>query len=455
MDLISRYDTTGPRYTSYPTAVQFGSDFGDGDYRRHARLSNEDPIPSALSLYFHIPFCSTLCYYRACNKILTKDRTKAEHYLRRLQKEVRLQSKLFHRDRPVLQLHLGGGTPTFLTVDQIDQLLSMIGKHFNLTTNDDRDYSIEIDPRTVDAEDIFALRGLGFNRISIGIQDFDPKVQQAVHRIQSHKQTLTIIEAARRAKFRSISVDLMYGLPFQTVHSFRSTLDKIVGSDPDRICVFNYAHLPEHFSPQKRILTSDVPSPETKFDILMDTMDHLDDAGYENIGMDHFAKHEDDLAIAQRNGSLYRNFQGYSTHADCDLVGMGVTSISHVGDCYSQNTHDLDRYYRRVDSDRLAIFRGIELTHDDRLRAEIIDRLMCYSEIDTNAIARRYDVPFSRYFEDELQELGRMEKDGLVVTRGSHIQLTPAGRLLVRNVCMIFDRYLCQREDKPRFSRVI
>ncbi|MDH3691232.1 MAG: oxygen-independent coproporphyrinogen III oxidase [Gammaproteobacteria bacterium] len=455
LDLIRRYDTTGPRYTSYPTAVHFSAHFSDIDYRRCAQLSNEDPIPNPLSLYFHIPFCSTLCYYCACNKILTKVRSKAETYLRSLREEVRLQSELFHSDRKVLQLHLGGGTPTFLTIRQIDQLLSTVSAHFALADEHDRDYSIEIDPRTVEAEDIFALRALGFNRISIGIQDFEPNVQAAVHRIQSYEHTLAVIVAARRAGFRSISVDLMYGLPLQTVSSFRSTLDKVLLADPDRICVFNYAHLPERFAPQRRILDRDLPSPQEKLEILINTLECLDDAEYQYIGMDHFAKHDDDLSAAQRDGTLYRNFQGYATHANCDLLGMGVTSIGHVRDCYSQNTHNLDQYYRHIDAGRLAVSRGIELTHDDKLRAEIINQLMCYSRLNTNTVEQRHGIRFTDYFKGELQALEGMEKDGLLVIQGNQIHLTLTGRLLVRNVCMIFDRYLHHDQPKKSFSRVI
>lgn len=456
MDVIKRYDTVGPRYTSYPTAVQFSNNFREIDYRCTAQLSNEDLIPAPLSLHIHTPFCSTLCYHCACNKVLTKEPSKVGDYLRRLHTEVQLQGDLFHRDRLVLQLHFGGGTPAFLTFDQIDRLMCVIKAHFELSTRDDRDYCIEVDPRRVDPTALFALRALGFNRICIGIQDIESEVQWAAYGAQSQELTLAIIGAAQDAEFHSISVNLMYGLPFQTVRSFRRTLDKIVAADPDRISLFNYAHLPERFPPQKRIRGGgELPAPDLTFEILSDTIERLTAEGYEYIGRDSFAKYNDDLAVAHRDGGLCRNSQGYSTHAHCDLVGIGVSSMGRVGDCLSQNVGNLNQYYRRIDAKRLAISRGIKPTHDDRLRAEIINRLMCYSEIDTKAIERRYGILFPRYFENELRELETMEQDGLLTTHETNIRLTPVGRFLVRNVCMSFDRYLREREHEQRFSRVI
>ncbi|NIP71866.1 MAG: oxygen-independent coproporphyrinogen III oxidase [Gammaproteobacteria bacterium] len=453
-ELIRRYDKAGPRYTSYPTAVQFTEDFGEADYRAFAEASNTGPSPRPLSLYFHIPFCDTVCFYCACNKVVTKDRGRASPYLQRLYWEIALQASLFDRARPVDQLHWGGGTPTFLSHQEMAELMSVTGEHFRLRDDDAGEYSIEVDPREADPDTIRVLREIGFNRLSMGVQDFDPKVQKAVNRIQSEEQTFSVMDAARAQGFRSVSLDLIYGLPFQNMESFGRTLDKIIAVKPDRLSVFNYAHLPDLFKPQRRINAEDLPSPGEKLKILQHTIEKLQAAGYVYIGMDHFARPDDELAIAQREGTLYRNFQGYSTHADCDLIAIGITGISMVGNSYAQNLRTVDEYYERVDADRLAVFRGIALEADDLLRREIITQLICHFALDIPAIEAKYGIDFGDYFPTELEELKVMEKDGLLTVAPAVIKVRPAGRLLIRNICMVFDRYLRQQQER-RYSRVI
>ena len=452
LELIRRYDKAGPRYTSYPTAVQFTEDFGVVRYAEIARASNAKGGP--LSLYFHLPFCDTVCYYCACNKVVTKDRSKAQPYLDRLYREIEMQAALFDDDRPVEQLHWGGGTPTFISHEQMRELMRVTGEHFRLRDDDSGEYSIEIDPREVHPQTIGTLRDIGFNRLSMGVQDFDPKVQQAVNRIQSEQETLGVIREAREVGFKSISVDLIYGLPFQTPGSFRGTVQRIIDVDPDRISVFNYAHMPELFKPQRRINEADLPSPAQKLEILHQTIEQLGEAGYVYIGMDHFAKPDDELSIAQREGTLYRNFQGYSTHAECDLVAMGVTSIGMVGDSYAQNLKGLDDYYARIDAGELAVFRGVELTVDDKLRRAVITDLICHFALDFASVEQAYGIVFTDYFGDELVALKEMERDGLLSLDTTGIQVSPRGRLLIRNICMVFDRYLREARER-RFSKVI
>ena len=453
-ELIRRYDKSGPRYTSYPTAVQFHNEFGEADYRSAAQFTNGALPPRPLSLYFHIPFCDTLCFYCGCNKVVTKNRARAAPYLERLHQEIALQATLFDRVRPVDQLHWGGGTPTFISHEEMRALMAKTREHFTLREDDSGEYSIEVDPRETDDDTIAVLRELGFNRLSLGVQDFEPRVQQAVNRLQSELKTLAVMAQARKLGFKSISVDLIYGLPLQSVDSFARTLDKIVAADPDRLSVFNYAHLPELFMPQKRIKEEELPSPAEKLEILQMCIERLAEAGYIYIGMDHFAKPDDEMAVAQREGTLYRNFQGYSTHADCDLVALGITAIGKVGDTYSQNVKTLDEYYERVDAGRLPVFRGVQLDGDDVLRREVITQLICHFELNMNAIERHYSIDFTRYFSKELAELALMENDGLLAVYDQVIRVLPAGRLLIRNICMVFDRYL--RESQPqRFSKVI
>jgi oxygen-independent coproporphyrinogen-3 oxidase len=442
VELMRKYDTAGPHYTSYPTAVQFDERFGEIEYRDYAQHSNGDPIPRPLSLYFHIPFCATICYYCACDKIVTKNRARATAYVERLRNEIALQGRLFDRDRPVNQLHWGGGTPTFLDLEQIRGLMKVTGEHFSLRTDDGRDFGIEIDPREVDASDIGLLCGIGFNRISLGVQDFDPNVQKAVNRIQSEEHTYATIDAARRHKFKSINVDLIYGLPFQNVESFSRTLDKVVDANPDRISVFNYAHLPDRFKAQQQIDAAALPSPSEKLSILQNTVMHLTSAGYAYIGMEHFAKPDDGLTKAQTSYTLCRNFQGYSTHGDCDLIGLGVTAIGMVGDSYSQNAHGLDEYYDRIDHGRLAVNRGVALAPDDKLRRAIILQPICHFQLDIKAVERKWDIKFTDYFAAEMPVLKTMRLDGLLALSEDMLYVLPTGRLLIRNICMAFDRYV-------------
>lgn len=451
-DLIKRYDKSGPRYTSYPTAVQFHEAFGEEDYRRWAERSNEGKGP--LSLYFHIPFCDTVCYYCGCNKVVTKDRSRASPYLQRLHREIELQAALFEPARKVDQLHWGGGTPTFISHDEMTALVEKTREQFDLHDDDEGEYSIEIDPREVKTDTIALLRRLGFNRMSLGVQDFDPRVQAAVNRIQSEEETLAALQSAREEGFKSISIDLIYGLPHQSVDSFGKTLDKILAISPDRLSVFNYAHLPDLFKPQRRIEAADLPAPQEKLDILQMTIARLTEAGYVYIGMDHFAKPDDELAVAQREGTLYRNFQGYSTHADCDLIGLGSTSISQVGSSYAQNLKVLDEYYARIDAGHLAVFRGVELDADDILRRHVITDLICHFHLDKRAVERRFNITFDEYFARELKDLEGMQADGLLSLGSDNIQVAPKGKLLIRNICMNFDRYLREKANQ-RFSKVI
>ncbi len=458
LDLIKKYDKSGPRYTSYPTAVQFHSGFAEAEYRKWAAWTNEQsrlaPAPTPLSLYFHLPFCDTVCFYCACNKVATKDRTKAEPYLQRVYKEIAMHAALFDDNRAVDQLHWGGGTPTFISREQMRELMAVTRRHFQLHDDDSGEYSIEIDPREADSGTITLLRELGFNRMSMGVQDFDPAVQKAVNRIQSMEQTLAVLQEARAVGFKSISLDLIYGLPLQTADSFNRTLDSVIAFNPDRLSVFNYAHLPEMFKPQRRINVAELPSATQKLDILSQTAERLAQAGYVYIGMDHFAKPDDEMAVAQRNGTLYRNFQGYSTHADCDLVAIGITSISKVGHSYAQNVKSLEEYYGLLDADRLPVYRGVELDHDDLLRRAIIMELMCHFTLRFDRVERDYNLRFADYFAPELAELTAMQSDGLLRLVADGLEVLPVGRLLIRNIAMVFDKYLRQ-STQQRFSKVI
>jgi oxygen-independent coproporphyrinogen-3 oxidase len=451
--LISKYDQSGPRYTSYPTAVQFHEGFDEEAYKRVLRATNEDGSP--LSLYFHIPFCDTVCFYCACNKVATKDRSMARDYLARIYEEMRLQSELVDSGRVVTQLHWGGGTPTFISHDEMRELVAQTRKYFTLLDDDTGEYSIEIDPREAQGDTVKLLRELGFNRMSLGVQDFDERVQKAVNRLQTKQETLSVLQAARDEGFRSMSIDLIYGLPFQSVESFSSTLDQILEVDPDRLSVFNYAHLPERFKPQRRINEEQLPPPQEKLDILQMTIEKLSSAGYVYIGMDHFAKPGDELVKAQENGTLYRNFQGYSTHSDCDLIGLGATSIGMVGASYAQNMRSLDEYYERIDSGHLAIFKGVELTLDDQIRRDVITKLICHFSVQMPDIESQWGIVFSEYFVAELARLKEMELDGLVKVDDRSIEVMPSGRLLIRNICMSFDAYINSKAARGSFSKVI
>ncbi len=451
LDLIHRYDKSGPRYTSYPTALELHEGFGEAEYRQQIAKSNA--LGGPLSLYFHIPFCDTVCFYCACNKIITKNRAHAVPYLDSLVQEIAMQGALFDKSRVVNQLHWGGGTPTFLNYAQMRQLMEATRTHFNLRDDDKGEYSIEVDPRETNDQTIAQLRELGFNRISLGLQDFDPAVQKAVNRIQSKEQTFAVLDAARQEGFRSTNIDLIYGLPLQTEQSFAATLDQVLAYEPDRFSIFNYAHMPSRFKTQRQIVETELPSPALKLEILQMVGKKLTDAGYVYIGMDHFAKPDDELAVAQREGKLYRNFQGYSTHSDCDLVGLGVTSIGRVADAYLQNNKELDEYQSSIAEGKLPVFRGVALDEDDKLRRAVITQLICHFDLDFSKIEQEFNISFHDYFGPEFASLNAMQNDGLLTLSDQGIQVLPAGRLLIRNICMVFDRYLAQKQQQ--FSKVI
>ncbi len=451
LDLIQRYDKSGPRYTSYPTALELHEGFGEAEYRAHIEKSNTQGGP--LSLYFHIPFCDTVCFYCACNKIITNNRKHAAPYLENLCREVALQGALFDRNRVVNQLHWGGGTPTFLNPEQMRQLMETTRQFFLLREDDQGEYSIEVDPRETDDQTLAVLRQLGFNRISLGVQDFDPAVQKAVNRIQSIDQTFQVLEAARKEGFRSTNVDLIYGLPLQTVESFDRTLEQVLAYRPERFSIFNYAHLPSRFKTQRQIRDADLPQADVKLEILQHVGKKLTDAGYVYIGMDHFALPDDELAVAQREGKLYRNFQGYSTHSDCDLIGLGMTSIGRIADAYVQNLKDLAAYNAALQHNKLPIFKGVALDEDDKLRRAVITQLICHFQLRFSDIENRFAINFEDYFSSELQQLVPMAADGLLSLDQQQIKVLSPGRLLIRNICMVFDKYLAQKTQQ--FSKVI
>jgi oxygen-independent coproporphyrinogen-3 oxidase len=458
--LIRRHDRAGPRYTSYPTAVQFDARFQSLDYRAAAARSNAAPGAS-LSLYVHLPFCANPCFYCGCTKIITRQRHVAEAYLIRLEREIELQSALFPRARRVEQLHFGGGTPTFYSIDDLSCLMGTLGRHFNLGDAGDREFSIEIDPRTVTPAKLHELAALGFNRASIGVQDFDPAVQAAVNREQSPTETLRLIDAARSAGFGSLSVDLIYGLPRQTLASFARTLDQVIAAQPQRIAAYSYAHLPGRFKPQQRIRSEELPAPEVKLALLQLTVEKLLAAGYVYIGMDHFALPQDELARALHDGTLQRNFQGYSTRGGLDLVGLGMSAIGRMDDSYAQNARTLSTYYAALDAGQLPIERGIRLSSEDRLRREVIEAIMCRDGVDIAAVERRHAIDFAGHFAAELDALRGLAADGLVTVDAQRIAVTPPGRYLLRAIAMCFDAYLPAAAapapvgERPLFSRVV
>ena len=451
--LIDRYDLSGPRYTSYPTAPQFHEGFSEAELCAAIERSNSAGRP--LSLYFHIPFCITVCYYCACNKIITANRKRAMPYIDRLIKEIAMQGKLFDRSRPVHQLHWGGGTPTYISDDEKRLLMAAIREHFNLLDDDTGEYSIEIHPGEMDVSTIACLRELGFNRLSMGIQDFDPVVQKAVNRFNSVDEVRELVEAARVEGFHSISMDLIYGLPHQSWKTFSSTLDSIIELNPDRLSVFNYAHMPHLFKVQKQLDETALPSAEEKL-LMMERMTaKLLDAGYVYIGMDHFAKPDDELAVAQRAGVLQRNFQGYSTHGGCDLLAFGVSSISAIDNVFAQNHKQIDDYQSAVDTGKLPIARGFELSFDDLLRQEVIKQLICHFELNFAEIDEQFSIIFKDYFIEELELLQPIIADGLVEVTVAGIQISLAGRLLIRRICMIFDAYMKKPSTEIRYSKII
>lgn len=454
-DLLRRYERPGPRYTSYPTAPQFSDKFKEADLLDVIRRSNEDPIPRPLSLYVHVPFCASPCFYCGCNRIITRDEKRGEKYLQDLMKEVAMVAPLFERDREVTQLHFGGGTPNFLSPTQLGEFMDFLLQHFRFSASVNHDISIEIDPRCVKPDDIAALAFMGFNRASLGVQDFDPEVQAAVNRIQSVEETLDVIKACRVNGFKSVNVDLIYGLPKQTPEGFGKTLDIVIAARPDRIAVYSYAHMPQLFKAQRQLDETLLPSGETKLSLLQLAIEKLSEAGYCYIGMDHFALPEDDLAIAQSRGDLHRNFMGYTTHADSDLVGLGVSSISHIGESFSQNPRDLPSWEANVESGHLPIWRGMRLSEDDVIRADLIQRWMCQGEIDIRNFEDRHNIYFHEYFSEELKKLQNLVDDGLVTMSATHLKATSRGRLLLRIIAACFDAYLNQTVSVHQFSKTI
>lgn len=451
-ELIRQYGGRGPRYTSYPTALQFSEAFTAETYRQNAAASNIGALP--LSLYIHIPFCHALCYYCGCNKIVTRNQARVERYLDCLHREVELQAELFDKSRDIEQLHFGGGTPTYLDAAQMAALMQKLDDEFGLDLSERHEFSIEVDPRTVDEGRIRELAALGFNRLSLGVQDFDPGVQEAINRLQSVDEVQTIVDAAREAGFRSISFDLIYGLPKQTVSSFEQTLALVNGMRPDRLAVYNYAHLPSRFKGQRMIDADDIPSPDTKLEILHSSIDSLCDSGYEYIGMDHFALPEDDLVIARNNGTLQRNFQGYSTHRHTDLVGLGVSSIGSIDRVFTQNALTTMQYEAMLERGQLPVAKGLVVDDDDHIRGEVIQELMCYDGVSFDAFNDSFGIDFNAYFSEELARLEPMIEDGLLERDQRSIAITPRGRLLIRSVAMAFDRYLNQTAPE-NYSKAI
>ncbi|MBJ7549505.1 oxygen-independent coproporphyrinogen III oxidase [Marinomonas ostreistagni] len=450
--LIQKYNLAGPRYTSYPTAPQFSTDVS----KMELIGKMLEPSRSPLSLYFHVPFCAHLCYYCACNKIVTKQYDKGTEYVELLGEEMRLRALMIDQSRPVTQLHFGGGTPTFLSEENLEKLFSRIHDLFNLVTDGSQDFSIEIDPREVSRTKLEVLHKLGFNRVSLGIQDFDAEVQKAIHRIQPLDLVDSVVGDVRDLGFNSINFDLIYGLPKQTLEGFEKTLKQVIELSPDRISVFNYAHLPQRFAPQRRILDEDLPTPDQKLALLKLSIDTLTEAGYVYIGMDHFAKPEDSLTKAQREGHLQRNFQGYTTHAETDLLAFGVSAISQVSNAYFQNHTDLSLYQNSIENGQLAIMKGYLSNQDDRIRHSVIMQLLCHNSLSSKNIERDFSINFREYFEKELASLKELEEDGVINVYYKNdqvvLEITEVGRLLVRCVCMAFDKYLTNNNS---FSKVI
>lgn len=446
--LIQKYNYSGPRYTSYPTALEFNEQFSEEQF-----LTATARYPSRpLSLYVHIPFCHKLCYFCGCNKMVTRNHNRVENYLSALTEEIRARSKLF-KNRTVTQMHWGGGTPTYLNNDEISYLITTLKDHFQFSS--EAELSIEIDPREIDIQTIDHLAKVGFNRLSMGIQDFNPEIQHLINREQDDKLIEALIQQARKNNFKSISLDLIYGLPKQTVASFMQTLAKVVTLSPDRLSVFNYAHLPARFASQRKIKDADLPSPAEKLKILQANIEFLTNSGYRLIGMDHFAKPTDELAIAQQNGVLHRNFQGYTTQGEADLLGLGVSAISILGDCYAQNQKDLKQYQEQVKQTGNALWKGFMMSEDDKIRRDVIKQLICHFYLDKSIIEKAYHINFNDYFAEDLQLLSPLIQDGLVTNDLNTITVPAKGRLLIRNICMCFDIYMRKQVRQQQFSRII
>ena len=448
--IIEKYNISGPRYTSYPTALQFSDSFKVPDYKRAFVRSNRS---EPLGLYVHIPFCENICFYCACNKVITKHKHKAERYLKALVAEAQKLAP-FVAGRQVIHMHWGGGSPTFLSNHQIAYLFKQLREVFDFDL-DQGEFAIEIDPRSIDRNTIPVLEQLGFNRLSIGVQDFNPQVQKAVNRVHSTSDVRALMLQARRHGFESVSMDFIYGLPFQTPETFRETMQTVVQMAPDRVSVFNYAHLPSRFKPQRRINRYDLPSADEKLKMMQAAIEVLTDAGYVFIGMDHFALPHDPLTQQQRSGELHRNFQGYSSHENCDLLGLGVSAISHVDTAYSQNKRDLQDYYAAIESDQIPVWRGCHQDQDDIIRGQIIEQLICHFVLHFDVIEFRHNIDFKSYFSDELSQLQAYESDGLLEIKTDGIVVSHIGRLLIRNICMVFDRYLQEINQIQNYSKSI
>jgi oxygen-independent coproporphyrinogen-3 oxidase len=450
--LIRKYDTAGPRYTSYPTADRFVEAFGEADLRQWLAKRNIGGITQPLSVYVHLPFCGSLCYYCACNKVVTRDRGRSAQYIKYLLGELALLVPLLGADRQLSELHWGGGTPTFLARGEMSALMSALDGV--LTRAPGFECSIEVDPRQTDEGMMAFLAGLGFNRVSFGVQDFDPEVQKAVHRVQGFELTRRVVAEARASGFRSVNLDLIYGLPKQTLDSFNRTLDQVIALDPDRVALYSYAHLPQLFPPQRRIADHAMPSAELKLQLMTLAIGRLSRAGYLYIGMDHFARPDDELALAQAQGRLHRSFQGYCTHPG-DLLGLGMSAISRIGPAYYQNHKKLEDYYAALDQGRLPVARGIERSPDDLARAAVIQCLMCHFRVSVESIELAHLIDFAQHFAAELADLRRLQAEGLVELTPEWIVVTPKGRLLVRAICMVFDRHLRSRTARASYSKVI
>lgn len=456
--LLDRYGGYGPRYTSYPTAVQFHEGFGPPEHRLAARQSNNDALPAPLSLYVHVPFCESPCFYCACNRVISRQHQLAGPFLAHLAKEIRLQGELFDQDRVVSHIHLGGGTPTWLDTAQLRQLMDTIRQHFTVSSAPDRQISIEIDPRTVDRPKLAELKELGFNRLSFGVQDLNPSVQAAVNRQQSTDSIEQVLSDARNLGFDSLAIDLIYGLPLQTPESFARTVEQIIAWAPDRLSVFNYAHMPAMFPGQRQIHEADLPSDMARLSMFQQATERLLAAGYRFIGLDHFAREDNELVQAANAGRLCRNFQGYSTEGHCDLIGLGPSAISHIGDSFSQNAKVLRDYYRRLDEERLPVVRGYQRNTDDRLRAAVIESIMCRGKVDFSAVEHAYELSMHRYFAEEWSQLEAMVNDGLITLGTQDLTVTSRGRLLLRSIASVFDAYMMEpngQQQGPRFSRVV
>ncbi|NBX13724.1 MAG: oxygen-independent coproporphyrinogen III oxidase [Betaproteobacteria bacterium] len=454
-ELLTRFDVPGPRYTSYPTADRFVEAFTQADCLQALAQRRQGLGGKAwpLSIYVHIPFCESLCYYCACNKIITKHHERAASYLRYLAREVALYTDAIGMGQSVSQVHLGGGTPTFLNDDELRELMALLKRSFTFVAGGE--YSVEVDPRTVDEKRLALLFELGFNRLSFGVQDFDPEVQKAVHRIQPAEQVFSLVASARSLGFESVNVDLIYGLPRQTPESFDRTLAQINALRPDRIALYAYAHLPERFKPQRRIVAAELPGASSKIAMLSRSMDAFMEAGYVYVGMDHFALPEDALAVAKRQGRLHRNFQGYSTQPDCDLIGLGVSAIGRIGATYSQNAKTMEEYVDMLDQGEFPVVRGLSLSRDDLIRRAVIMAIMCQGHLEYAAVQEAWLIDVKTYFATEIEKLKDLQTQGLVELTDSGIQVTPMGWYFVRGVAMVFDRYLQADRNRTRFSKII